>query len=152
MNTLRVLSFILAVLVLAGCSAAPSGGPKPVENMPPATEVPNNAPVAESTAIDQAPPAFAFTSDELRVMAQSASDDLAKRLSISSGEIYVMEASAVDWSDSSLGCPKPDMMYAQMITPGYRIVLKSGDTLYEYHAGADGIPAYCEAPKPPVSQ
>jgi len=36
-------------------------------------------------------------------------------------ETGVAEKYTVEFSDSSLDCPEPDMMYAQVITPGYQI-------------------------------
>ena len=44
----------------------------------------------------------------------------------------------VEWNDSSLGCPEPDMMYAQVITPGYRLVFEYQGQQYEYHTNLDG--------------
>ena len=32
---------------------------------------------------------------------------------------------AVDWRDSSLGCPKPGMAYLDVITPGHRVTLRA---------------------------
>ncbi len=37
------------------------------------------------------------------------------------------------WPDTSLGCPQKGMMYAQVITPGFRVVLAVNDQDYEYH-------------------
>ena len=48
--------------------------------------------------------------------------------------VQVVSVEAVDWSDSSLGCPKGGMMYAQVITPGYKIVLESDGRTYEFHS------------------
>ena len=51
--------------------------------------------------------------------------------------VQVVSVEAMDWSDSSLGCPKAGMMYAQVITPGYKIVLDSGGRTYDFHTGLD---------------
>lgn len=59
--------------------------------------------------------------------------DLAGRVSVASGTISVKSAEPVEWNDTSLGCPKPGVMYAQVITPGYRIVLEANGTEYDYH-------------------
>jgi hypothetical protein len=68
---------------------------------------------------------------------QRARDDLASRLNVDSGEISVIGAEAVDWSDASLGCPEPGKVYAQVITPGYRIVLEARGQRYEYHSDSE---------------
>ena len=150
MNILRVVLSVLVMLIVAGCAASPSNPVEPTQIMPPAPTA--TAANVESPAENAAPPAFAFETDELRVMAQKAVEDLAKRLSVPAVDVVVMEAAAVNWPDSSLGCPGEGMMYAQMITPGYRVVLKVGETLYEYHAGADANAIFCEKPQPPVNE
>lgn len=50
--------------------------------------------------------------------AQSA---LADHLGVVSTTLTLATGEAVQWSDSSLGCPAPDQMYLQVITPGYRL-------------------------------
>jgi len=65
---------------------------------------------------------------------EQAREDLAQRLGMDIEEIEVVMVEAVEWPDASLGCPQPGMMYAQVITPGYRILLRAGDKTYEYHS------------------
>lgn len=65
---------------------------------------------------------------------QAAQADLAERLNISLEGIVIQSAEAVEWPDASLGCPQPGMMYAQVITPGYRIVLTAQGQDYVYHS------------------
>lgn len=45
-------------------------------------------------------------------------------------------AGNVTWSDTSLGCPQPGQVYAQVLTPGYRITLYAPTLIYEYHVAA----------------
>ncbi len=57
----------------------------------------------------------------------------------------------VEWSDGSLGCPEPGMMYTQAIVPGYKLTFSDGSRTYEVHTGEDGTPAiWCDngQPKP----
>ena len=63
-----------------------------------------------------------------------AKKDLSERLDIPTGDIKLVKEEAVDWPDTSLGYPEEGMMYAQVITPGFKIILKAGDKLYEYHS------------------
>jgi hypothetical protein len=62
-----------------------------------------------------------------------AIQDLAVRTSLPALSIAVAELQAVEWPDSSLGCPQPGVLYLQVITPGYRIVLAAGGQRYTYH-------------------
>lgn len=84
----------------------------------------------------------------LEGLIERARNDLSQRLSISAGQIKLIEATEVEWADSSLGCPQPGMSYLQVITPGYRILLESGGTQYEYHSNRDTYFVYCENPNP----
>jgi len=68
---------------------------------------------------------------------------LARRLDVSIQQIEVLSAEYVEWPDASLGCPQPGMMYAQVITPGYRIILSASGENYEYHTSLRGV-VLCE--------
>ena len=78
-----------------------------------------------------------------------AKNDLAQRLSVSVGDISLVEAKAVVWPNSSLGCPQPGMFYTEVLTPGYLILLSFGGFEYEYHAGKGTEIIYCENPTSP---
>ena len=78
---------------------------------------------------------------EAEAAVQAAVDDLRTRTG-SPEEIEIRLVEQVDWSDSSLGCSEPDMMYAQVITPGYRVILAVGDEEYVYHT-ASSRAVYC---------
>jgi hypothetical protein len=78
-----------------------------------------------------------------------AQEDLAQRLGLAAKAIQLVSVEAVEWSDTSLGCPQPGMVYAQVITPGFRVVLEAKRKRYEYHTdtgqcvvlcGAEGLP------------
>jgi len=86
----------------------------------------------------------------LQNLTELAREDLAKRLSIPITKISLLEAKKVTWSDSSLGCPQDGFVYAQILTPGYLIVLEHDNNRYEYHAGKGPNVIYCPNPIPPV--
>lgn len=66
---------------------------------------------------------------------QLAKEDLARRLGLGPEEITVVSVEAVEWRDTSLGCPQPGMMYAQVITPGFLVLLEADERQYKYHSG-----------------
>jgi hypothetical protein len=70
--------------------------------------------------------------------------DLAKRLRIDAADVKVVSVQEVTWPDASLGCPKPGMMYAQVLTEGSRIVLEANGKRYNYHSGRGRDPFLCE--------
>jgi membrane protease subunit HflC len=45
---------------------------------------------------------------------------------------------SVQWPDASLGCPQEGQGYAQVITPGYKLVFDLAGTPYEVHSNVDG--------------
>lgn len=73
-----------------------------------------------------------------------AREELAGELGVQPEKISVVEAEAMRWSDSSLGCPEPGKMYAQVITPGYRIVLEHEGEQYDYHTNQQGLMKLCK--------
>ena len=48
-------------------------------------------------------------------------------------EVTVGSWEAIEWGDTSLGCPKDGEFYAQVITPGYRATLDVKGEAHEYH-------------------
>jgi len=77
---------------------------------------------------------------------------LAEKLSIQKDQIALISVQSVVWSDSSLGCPQPDMNYLMVLTDGYRVVLAVDDEPYYYHANTKGYGVICESPNPPYSE
>ena len=78
-------------------------------------------------------PVSSLTPAEARVL-EMAKQELAQRTGIDPSRIVVRRVEAVEWRDSSLGCPTPGKAYAQVITPGYRIVLEAQGQSYELHS------------------
>ena len=88
---------------------------------------------------------------------QSAIDaaltDAARRTGLKQTELEVLSAEAVTWSDGSIGCPQPGVMYTQALVPGYRIRVRAGTETLDYHSGRKGAPTFCPAERvvPPIS-
>lgn len=83
------------------------------------------------------------TDPELQNLIELITQDLAARLGVSPADISLVEATPVEWSDSSLDCPEEGMGYLQVITPGYRIVLQANNQPYEYHTNRAGYFILC---------
>jgi|WetSurMetagenome_2_1015567.scaffolds.fasta_scaffold844843_1 hypothetical protein len=64
-----------------------------------------------------------------------AIDNLSNMEHLDKTKIIVKSAEVIDWGDTSLGCPKEGMIYAQIITPGYKIMLSAEGKDFDYHAG-----------------
>ncbi|NJN83998.1 MAG: hypothetical protein HC802_18130 [Caldilineaceae bacterium] len=121
--------WLMALLLLAAC--------QPIVDTRSAGE-------AGSTPADTAPPPAL---DETQAaLVEQASQMMAEELGVDVETVELLTIESVDWPDTSLGCPQPDMMYASMITPGYAITLQAGDTVQVYHSTtqADGNIVTCE--------
>ena len=66
-----------------------------------------------------------LTEDETRIVDQAIGDLLNSGKGITPPMISVASFTARDYADASLDCPQPDQAYAQIITPGYPVVLSS---------------------------
>jgi hypothetical protein len=75
---------------------------------------------------------------------EKAREDMAKRLSIAAAQIDLVEATEVDWPDTSLGCPQPEMAYAEVITPGYLIILSAQGINFDYHTDQVATLVLCD--------
>ncbi len=102
----------LAVLVLAAGVGACAATTPPAES-PPETSAPSMEGLGEVAAL--------------------ARKTLSDHLSVSAKEIQIVSINPVEWPDSSLGCPKPDRGYTQVITPGHRAVLQHNGREYGVH-------------------
>ncbi len=74
----------------------------------------------------------------------------AERMGVDVDQVTVEGFAEVMWSDGSIGCPQPGMMYTQALVPGLQLVLGVDGELASYHA-AKGKPfSHCANPIPPA--
>lgn len=114
--------------------AAPSGDPG---------ALPEKAPTTESL-----PPVVANIDGDIL---NPILVELARSQGVTPGEIKVVQAQALTYSDGSLGCPQPGKIYTQSLVDGYWIVLEVGGKTFDYRAAQTGHYFLCEdgaAPKP----
>ncbi|MXZ20074.1 MAG: hypothetical protein F4Y84_05610 [Caldilineaceae bacterium SB0665_bin_25] len=99
----------------------------------------DGTPASAAIALPTEPVGETLMNDEgaLTRLIERAREDLVQATGAASDAVTVVSAEEVEWSDTSLGCPQPDTMYAQVITPGYKIVLETGGEFYNYHTAAD---------------
>ena len=62
--------------------------------------------------------------DPARSPESAAREALAEKLGIAADVPQLIVFEPVDWPDTSLGCPEPGKVYAQVITPGFRLVFE----------------------------
>lgn len=133
------LAALVGVVSLASAVAAGACAPQtpPTAAMTPAPTAPRSVtPIAATPTLP--------ASGGPGAAGLAATNALSARLGIPAANIKMVKQEAVDWPDTSLGCPVPGMAYAQVITPGYRLVLGVGDKTYEYHSDLAGRVVTCQ--------
>jgi len=143
----QFLLFFLLISVITACSRGDVPN-SPEETPPSAMPAVNSTQTKleeESTQMSQPTPP-----PGMEHLVNQAKEDLAQRLSIPVDQIELLRAESVTWPDASLGCPQPGMVYADVLTPGYVILLEANNQEYEYHASRGTEIVYCENPNPPI--
>lgn len=130
---------------VSGCGALPTATPAPTippspTSVPTVTPMPTKAPQVIMSPVPSG----------AEKLVEQAKADLSRRLGRSADTIQVKAVDAVEWRDSSLGCPVEGMMYAQVLVPGFRILLQADGQIYEYHSSLKENVIYCARPRPPV--
>lgn len=70
------------------------------------------------------------------IIVSKCKSDLAGRLRLQAKEIKVIEAQATTWPDAALGMPEIGKVYAQVMTPGLRVILEARSSRYLYTTSA----------------
>jgi len=147
---------VLVALLLSGCkrpAVTPTLSARP-ETLPTATPTPVVPALTSPLASPLTPPARFPMQVAVPANAEKAVlgavADLSERLGIKTEQVVLVSVESVQWPDASLGCPQPGMMYAQVITPGYLIVLEAKGQRYPYHAGERGDAIFCPAGQKPL--
>lgn len=70
--------------------------------------------------------------------AKVARKNLADFLSVDEKDILILEVKDQDWPDSCLGVAAVDEFCAQVITPGFEVIMTVGGKKYVYRADKDG--------------
>lgn len=160
-------TLVVAAIALSACGAEPNAAgtastvtttiqENTIETSTPPEQStsPTTQPVTGSTPVTTVPPSLLVSGEVppgMEVLVDAAVEDLVQRVSIEPSDVTVVQASEVMWRDSSLGCPLPDFSYLQVLTDGALVVLEADGVTYEYHAGRDNIPFWCENPQPPLA-
>jgi membrane protease subunit HflC len=80
---------------------------------------------------------FDLGSDE-QIVSDAARADLAALLEIDESEPILLDVTADEWGDASLGCPTEGESYIQVVTAGYSVELTHLGLTYTYHVSTNG--------------
>ncbi len=138
MKSWWMILVLLLALTLGGCAKPESPSPLEEQAAPEPTDSPLNAhtpmpvgtpvPVEEGEGLGSTSPIVAMVLDAA-----------AKQFGVPTTAIEVLKVEATEWPNACMGCAAPGTMCAQVITPGYRIVLKMGDATHEVHTDSKGL-------------
>ena len=92
---------------------------------------------ATSREETQAPIGEANLDPDAQRAVNLAKNELVNLFGADFSSIELASYEPVTWNDTSLGCPQPDMGYAQMLVDGYKIQLQVCDMMFNFH-GANG--------------
>lgn len=140
---LRVAPVLLFTLLFVACGDDGEDGP--IAGTPGAGQPdgPSVTLVATALATAGITPQAQATSvpDETLPAVVAAREDVATRFERAPEEIEVVSVTPREWPDSCLGVTyvgQQDEVCAQVITPGYEVVLRLGDSIFTYHTDEDG--------------
>lgn len=145
MKTIATL-ILLAGLLLTACQPMNAAAAEPDSDTP---RLPPPAP-AEATQEPLAPPRADTPSPAAQEMARLSREDLSQHLGLDIEEIKLLEVEAVTWPDASLGCPQPEKVYAEVLTPGFFVRLEAQGQQYLYHTDETSIVILCTGGALPV--
>lgn len=154
------------LLVLAGCAGSqPEATPSPPVTPVPTETAATLAPTPTETTVRPdftpmpdltiAPDPGTLPSDGVpdavaaRTDVQQAVADEAARAGVRPDDVELTGYAQVTWSDGSLGCPEPGVMYTQALVPGRQLILSVDGVAASYHASLEGPFRYCPTPVPP---
>jgi hypothetical protein len=121
----------LAALVLVACS---STKPEQIEGRTDSGARPETQPTSAASGAQSMQP-----------MLERIRADAAERVGVAPDQVKVLSVESVTWSDGSLGCPEPGMMYTQALVRGNRVRVDAAGTILLYHSGAQNTFVHCPA-------
>ena len=130
-------------LVLAACGSespprSPLGAASPASASPPAAGTVTPAPTRAVFPIETPP-----TGAGAEIAAGRAIEALAEWLGVSQTALSVLAVEAVEWSDACLGVQIPGRICAQVITPGWQVLLLDAfDGSHTLHLDRSGNAAW----------
>lgn len=131
---------VACAVALAGCPQTPADG----------VEAPREAEPEGEIRFVEGQGSMASLDPEQRDLARLAVATLAADLGVPEDEVLVDTIRAVDWPDSSLGCPQPGQAYLQVVTPGHKITLRVDGQFHFVHE-ARGKAFVCRRAKAAVA-
>jgi hypothetical protein len=121
---------IVLVLLIVAFSIVKAFTAKPtVDQTPENGNTPNSAENAPEGSLHNLP---------IPEGVSAAKASLAARLNIAESNILIMEALETDWPNACLGLEEKGTLCAQVITPGYNVLMQANGKEYRYRTNQAG--------------
>lgn len=72
-----------------------------------------------------------------------AVEAVAMEAGVDPSDVRILSFAERAWPSTALGCPQPGFSYAQVVTPGYQIILQAGGQEYEFHSNMTSNVVMC---------
>lgn len=128
-HKMLLTALVLLVALLAACSPA---GNEPAADTSP---TPTQAPSSEET---ETPATETPAPDPGEVAQAAAVAHLAQELGVPAAEIEVISVEHTEFTDSCLGLGGPAESCLMVMTPGWLIIVRAQEKVYEVHVSEDG--------------
>ncbi len=140
----REIPLLAIAVALSGCAASSGGSPS--DGSPSDIE----RPVVSAPDLETVPPSDEPVTGEVpdAILAAIVAD-AAQRGGVDPGDVEVVQAEAITWSDGSLGCPEPGMTYTMALVDGYHVIVVAGTERLDYRVTGQGGFRVCENPGRP---
>jgi hypothetical protein len=136
---------IAAWMLVVSCGAATRGGGSPV----PDESLADGGADGEVLDAPPAPPPGPPLPPGSAPLVERARTNLQRRMALGSpDDVRVVSVEAVEWADAGLDCHDLEMSYAQVVTPGFLIILEAAERRFEYHADTNYSIILCEEGRP----
>jgi hypothetical protein len=149
MNAIRArgISILLPALAvaLAACAAPGAGEP----SVTPSAGGPTDGPsIGETLPPSTGAPASGEVPSEIDAIVAAILADAAERTGVPEEAIEVVQAEAVTWSDGSMDCPEPGMLYTQALVDGFHVIVDADGEELDYRSARGGSFLLCENGRP----
>ncbi len=101
------------------------------------TVLPTAIPAAPPT-LAAAPPSPANPQDATEVRTRVVTE-AARQANVPADQVEVLAVEPREWADTSLGCPEPGNSYAQVVTPGFLVLVRVQGVIAEFHADGERV-------------
>jgi hypothetical protein len=134
-------SVVLAAVAIAVAGCAAQSGSTPTGAAPSDEE----RPIVTAPDLATVPPGGDPVTGEVpEAILASVVADAAERAGVEPEDVEVVQAMAVTWSDGSLDCPEPGMLYTQALVDGYHVILAADADEFDYRVTSQGGFRLCE--------